>query len=166
VFTRTVPARRALQSQFRVHDIEREYVALAHGVVQAGRHETFILPDRGDGLRGSFGRYRRARGEPPAEAQRAVTHVRPVQALRGATLVECSLETGKQHQIRIHLAESGHPLVGEPVYIRDYQGPRIEAPRVMLHARRLGFRHPRTGEWLRFEAEPPEDFQATLQRLL
>jgi 23S rRNA pseudouridine1911/1915/1917 synthase len=165
VFARSVPARRALQSLFRAHDIERRYVAIAHGQVAAGRHETFILPDRGDGLRGSFGRFRRAQGEPPAEAQRAVTHVRPLEALRGATRVECRLETGKQHQIRIHLAEAGHPLVGEAVYVRDYRGPRIEAPRVMLHAAVLGFRHPGSGELVRFEQAPPDDFAATLERL-
>jgi len=165
VFTRTVPARRALQSQFRVHDIERQYLALAHGQVPEGRHETFILQDRGDGLRGSFGRYRRAHGEPPPDAQRAVTHVRPLEALAGATLVECRLETGKQHQIRIHLSESGHPLLGEAVYVRDFQGTRLEAPRPMLHAARLGFRHPTSGEWLSFEQAPPDDFQAAHAQL-
>lgn len=165
VFTRTVPARRALQGQFRAHSTERRYLALAHGQVPVGRHETFILQDRGDGLRGSFGHFRRAHGEPPPDAQRAVTHVRPLEPLRGATLVECRLETGKQHQIRIHLSESGHPLLGEGVYIRDYRGTRIEAPRPMLHAAELGFRHPVSGQWLRFEQEPPEDFQRALAAL-
>jgi 23S rRNA pseudouridine1911/1915/1917 synthase len=94
-----------------------------------------------------------------------VTHVRPIEALDGATLVECRLETGRQHQIRIHLAEAGHPLLGERVYIRDYGGPRIDAPRVMLHARSLGFVHPRSGEALAFEREAPADFADVLAAL-
>jgi 23S rRNA pseudouridine1911/1915/1917 synthase len=91
--------------------------------------------------------------------------VRPIEGLKGATLVECRLETGRQHQIRIHLAELGHPLVGERVYIRDYSGPKIEAPRTMLHARTLGFTHPRTGKRVSFEREAPEDFSRTLAAL-
>jgi 23S rRNA pseudouridine1911/1915/1917 synthase len=91
--------------------------------------------------------------------------VRPIAALKDATLIECRLETGRQHQIRIHLSELGHPVVGERVYIRDYDGPRIEAPRTMLHARVLGFVHPRTGGTVRFEREAAADFQEMLQRL-
>jgi 23S rRNA pseudouridine1911/1915/1917 synthase len=91
--------------------------------------------------------------------------VRPLERLAGATLIECQLETGRQHQIRIHLSEHGHPLLGEPVYIRDYQGPRIEAGRPMLHAAVLGFSHPRSGQSVRFELDAPEDFVQVLERL-
>ena len=80
-------------------------------------------------------------------------------------MVECRLESGRQHQIRIHLSELGHPLVGERLYIRDYVGAKIDAVRPMLHARTLGFVHPRTGERVFFEREPPQDFQATLTSL-
>jgi 23S rRNA pseudouridine1911/1915/1917 synthase len=124
-----------------------------------------LVPDRGDGLRGSHGLFRRASREPPANARHAVTHIAPLQHFARATLVECRLETGRQHQIRIHLSELGHPLVGEQVYIRDYSGPRIEAPRIMLHARTLGFVHPRTGVRVHFERDPPGDFQALLASL-
>jgi 23S rRNA pseudouridine1911/1915/1917 synthase len=89
--------------------------------------------------------------------------VRPIAALPGATLVECRLETGRQHQIRIHLSEMGHPLLGERVYIRDYEGAKIEAPRTMLHARTLGFMHPRSGQRVSFEREPPQDFRDLLE---
>jgi 23S rRNA pseudouridine1911/1915/1917 synthase len=165
VFTRTAEAKRKLAEQFRVHDIDRIYHAIAHGEVPETHVETHLLLDRGDGLRGSFGHYRRAKGDPPAESRHSVTHVRPIAALSGATLVECRLETGRQHQIRIHLYELGHPVVGERVYIRDYAGPRIEAPRTMLHARTLGFAHPRSGERVSFEREAPEDFRAMSESL-
>lgn len=87
-------------------------------------------------------------------------------ALAGvATLCAVQLETGKTHQIRIHLAESGHPLVGEPVYIRDYRGPVIAGTRLMLHAATLGFEHPITGERVALASEPPVDFAAVVDRL-
>ena len=160
VFTRSASAQKNLALQFRAHDIERVYNAIVHGAVAAQRIETFLIMDRGDGLRGSHGLFRRAKADPPKDAKRSVTHVKVLEALAGATVVECRLETGRQHQIRIHLSELGHPLVGERVYDRDYTGPVIDAPRTMLHARTLGFVHPRTGQRLSFEREPPEDFQA------
>jgi 23S rRNA pseudouridine1911/1915/1917 synthase len=165
VFTRSAAAQKALALQFRAHDIERVYNAIVHGSLGAQRIETFLIPDRGDGLRGSHGHFRRAKADPPGDAKRSVTHVTPLEALDGATVVECRLETGRQHQIRIHLSELGHPLVGERVYNRDYTGPVIDAPRTMLHARTLGFAHPRTGARLSFEQEPPEDFQRIVAAL-
>src|SRR6266542_595896 len=146
VFARTAHAKRALAAQFRAHTIDRVYHAIAHGAVAATRVETYLLLDRGDRMRGSYGHFRRPKGDAPIEGKRSITHVRPIAALTGATLVECRLETGRQHQIRIHMSELGHPLVGERVYIRDYAGARIESMRPMLHARTLGFVHPRTGE--------------------
>lgn len=167
LFTRTVAAKRHLQQQFRAHSIERRYVAIVHGIFSRARtFETDLLKDRGDGLRGSWGFFRRPNSKaPPPDAQHAVTHVQPIERLRGATLVECHLETGRQHQIRIHLAEAGHMLLGEPVYIRGFAGDRIEAPRPMLHAATLGFVHPRTEEPIRFDSDPPEDFMEVLRSL-
>ncbi len=165
VFARTAEAKRVLAAQFRAHDIERVYHAIAHGTVSEARVETHLVLDRGDGLRGSHGHFRRARGDPPADARLSVTHVRPIAALSGATLVECRLETGRQHQIRIHLSELGHPVVGDRVYVRDYAGALIEAPRTMLHARTLGFAHPRSGARVAFEREAPEDFRAMSNHL-
>jgi len=165
MFARTLDAKRILAAQFRAHDIERVYHAIAHGTVAAQRIETHLITDRGDGLRGSYGHFRRHKGGIPPDAKRSVTHVRPLAPLAGATLIECRLETGRQHQIRIHLSELGHPLVGERVYIRDYSGPKIEAARPMLHARVLGFAHPRTGRRMSFEREAPEDFRAIIESL-
>ena len=165
LFARNPHAKRVLAAQFRAHAIERVYHAIAHGMVTATRVDTQLVPDRGDGIRGSHGHFRRATGGAPPDAKRAVTFVTPLERLGRATLVECRLETGRQHQIRIHLSELGHPLVGERVYIRDFADPRLDAPRPMLHARTLGFRHPRTGQHLLFEREPPEDFAAMLESL-
>ena len=165
VFTRTAEAKRKLAVQFRDHTIDRIYHAIAHGSVPETRLESHLVMDRGDGLRGSHGHYRRAHSAAPSDARHSVTFVKPIAALRGATLVECRLETGRQHQIRIHLSEMGHPLLGERVYIRDYDGPKIDAPRTMLHARALGFEHPRSGKRISFEREAPEDFRAIVEAL-
>jgi 23S rRNA pseudouridine1911/1915/1917 synthase len=173
VFARTRAGRKGLEAQFRAHTIERRYVALVHGRAEAVVHETFLVADRGDGLRGSW----RGRN-PPKTAKRAVTKVRVEKRLQGphgeVTLISCRIETGRQHQIRIHLSEAGNPLVGETVYVRDFEqdvGPgRIEhrsigAARPMLHAASLGFRHPVNDRPLRFEDPPPDDFRALLERL-
>lgn len=167
VFARTRAGRKGLEAQFRAHTIERRYVALVHGRAEAAVYETFLVPDRGDGLRGSW----RGRN-PPKTAKRAVTKVRVEQRLQGsfgeATLISCRIETGRQHQIRIHLSEAGNPLIGETVYDRAQQGSiraRVEAGRPMLHAASLGFRHPVNDRPLRFEDAPPDDFRALLERL-
>lgn len=165
VFARNLNAKRVLSQQFRAHTVHRRYLALVHGSLIGQTYDSLLIRDRGDGLRGSWGHFRRPKGKPPEDAQRAVTHARVLERLNGATLVECQLETGRQHQIRIHLSEGGCPLVGERVYIRDYQGTPLPAPRPMLHARELGFVHPRSEETLSFKLEPPEDFLACYEAL-
>lgn len=163
VFTRTWLAKQALSAQFRAHSVLRRYVAIAHGKVRAQTIETHIMEDRGDGLRGSW-EARQRKGKPVG--QRAITHVTPLEALPGgATLIECRLETGRTHQIRIHLSEVGHPLVGERVYVRNYRLPQIPAPRLMLHAQKLGFVHPVDEREVVFERPPPPDFEEVLVRL-
>lgn len=161
VFARSIHAQRHLQEQLAEHTVIRRYLAIAHGKVEDGTYDSLLVPDRGDGIRGSWNR----RGTPPSTARQAVTFVQVKQRLRGATLVTCELETGRQHQIRIHLAEAGHPLVGETLYIRDYREPVLPAPRPMLHATVLGFRHPRGDRPMSFEDPPPADFVQVLERL-
>jgi 23S rRNA pseudouridine1911/1915/1917 synthase len=156
-FAKTKRAEIEMGAQLRAHAMEREYRCVAHGIVAPGRIESFLVADRGDGLRGSTSR--------TEQGKRAVTHVEVVRALRGATLCAIRLETGKTHQIRIHLAESGHPLVGEEVYIRDFAGPMIPSPRLMLHAATLGFAHPITGQPVRLSSELPPDFAAMMGTL-
>jgi len=159
VFTRTREAKRHLATQFREHSVERRYTAIVHGTLASARtFRSYLVENRGDGLRGSAKPGHR-------EGQLAITHVKPLRALAGATLISCELETGRTHQIRIHLSEAGFPLVGEKVYVRRFEGPRIEAPRMMLHAAELGFEHPVTFEDVHFTAPPPEDFVAVMRRL-
>jgi 23S rRNA pseudouridine1911/1915/1917 synthase len=157
MFAKSKRAERALAMQLRTHDVARLYLCVAHGRVASRTIESRLVVDRGDGLRGST--------TFPDQGKRAVTHVRALEPLRGATSCEVRLETGRTHQIRIHLAEAGHPLVGEPVYIRDYRGTPIESPRLLLHAATLGFVHPITGETIELRSEPPPDFTAVVDRL-
>jgi 23S rRNA pseudouridine1911/1915/1917 synthase len=168
VFARTRRARKILEAQFRAHTIERRYVALVHGRAEAAIHDSFLVPDRGDGLRGSW---RGSQSSPVAK--RAITKVRieeRLQAPSGAdlTLISCRIETGRQHQIRIHLAEAGNPLVGDQLYgraTREQSRDAVGATRPMLHAASLGFRHPAHDRPLRFESPLPVDFRALLDRL-
>jgi 23S rRNA pseudouridine1911/1915/1917 synthase len=163
VFARSWLAKKILASQFRAHTTDRRYLAIANGRAETRTFRTHLMANRGDGLRGSH------KGNPAGrareEGQLAVTHVEALEALRGATLVACVLETGRTHQIRIHMSESGHPIVGERVYVRGHEEALVPAPRLMLHAARLGFVHPKTGEPVHWERDPPKDFAETLERL-
>jgi 23S rRNA pseudouridine1911/1915/1917 synthase len=159
-FAKTKLAERTLQALFRAHDIERTYLCVVHGAAQDRRIESRLVDDRGDGLRGTTRR--------PNQGKRAVTHVRVVERLAETTLCEVKLETGKTHQIRIHLAEDGHPLVGERVYIRDYTArghEPIACPRLLLHAATLGFVHPITRAKISLSSPLPPDFERELARL-
>ncbi len=161
VFARTVTAERALGKQFHAHTVMRRYLTLVPGFVPPQRIESDLVRDRGDGRRGST--------DVEGLAKHAVTHVEVVERLRGYTLLACRLETGRTHQIRIHLAELGHPVCGDKVYRGKFGTPPVpdlsEAPRLMLHAAELGFKHPASGEPLHWQMAPPRDFQELLERL-
>jgi 23S rRNA pseudouridine1911/1915/1917 synthase len=161
VFTRTWLAKKALAAQFRRHSVHRRYLAIVAGSLNAPcTLRSWFVGDRGDGLRGSARAGKGAKG-----GQEAISHVEPVEALAGATLIACRLETGRTHQIRIHLSEAGHPLVGEHVYVRRFRGERLPAPRLMLHAAELGFVHPATEREVRWLQAIPEDMSEVLDRL-
>jgi len=161
VFARSVTAERHLMQQFRRHTTHRRYLAVVRGNVAAQTISTRLVRDRGDGRRGST--------RLPEVGKVAVTHVRPVERLGPYTLIECRLETGRTHQIRIHLSERGHPLCGEKVYAQPLFGAATPeesgAPRLALHAAELGFEHPVTGEPMRFEMPLPDDLSAFLDTL-
>lgn len=176
VVARTAFAREKLKVEFAAHTIDRVYEALVVGDVVARTFTTFY---------GRHPRDRKLFSSKVREGKRAVTHVSPkarfsVISRAGAsrdgapqvvaTHVECRLETGRTHQIRVHLADAGHSLLGDAMYGSTPKDPQVAAiaralGRQALHARRLGFRHPRTGAPLVFESEPPEDFRKALEAL-
>jgi 23S rRNA pseudouridine1911/1915/1917 synthase len=160
VFARTPEAERDLGRQFRAHSTERLYLALVRGKARSARIESWLVRDRGDGRRGSGA---------AGSGQHAVTHVRLVEELGDFSLVECRLETGRTHQVRIHLGEAGTPLCGERVYDRPVHGrPAADgsgATRVMLHAVTLGFTHPGTGRRVQWTCSLPPDMEDLRRRL-
>ncbi|HEY6065607.1 MAG TPA: RluA family pseudouridine synthase [Thermoanaerobaculia bacterium] len=159
VFARTRDVLRNLQEKFRAHRIEREYLAIVEGDVRApGVFDAPLVADRGDRRRGV--------ARPGEPGRRALTRYRPIERFGKATLVSVRLETGRTHQIRVHFAEAGHPVLGDPVYRpRHAPPPPLDAPRQMLHARSLGFAHPKTAESVRAESPIPPDFTEVLEEL-
>jgi 23S rRNA pseudouridine1911/1915/1917 synthase len=161
VFARTIEAERHLGKQFRAHMIERVYRGLVRGQAKTERIESWLVRDRGDGRRGS--------SATPDNGQRAVTHVRVLEELGDYTLVECRLETGRTHQVRIHLGEAGTPLCGERIYDRPLNGKPLPdgsgMKRVALHAALLGFEHPATHERMRWNSNLPNDMADLIKRL-
>ncbi|MCC5893070.1 RluA family pseudouridine synthase [Exiguobacterium sp.] len=148
-------AHESLARQLKDRTIKREYTALVHGEVfhELGTIEAPIGRDTNDRQRMTV---------TDRNAKEAVTHFRLLERYKDFTLVECKLETGRTHQIRVHMRYIGHPLAGDPKY-----GPRrtIELNGQALHAATLGFHHPRTDEWLEFVAPLPADFEAELAKL-
>jgi 23S rRNA pseudouridine1911/1915/1917 synthase len=157
-------AHQALSAQFAAHSVERIYRALVVGSPPGeGRFEAPIGRDPRDRKRFAVA--------PEGKGKHAITHWRVVESLGPFALLDVELETGRTHQIRVHMAAQGWPLMGDPVY-----GPR-RAPRVlrdagiswpsrqMLHAGVLGFDHPASGERMRFTSPLPTDMEELLQRL-
>jgi 23S rRNA pseudouridine1911/1915/1917 synthase len=157
VFARTTIAKRHLKQQFRFHTNHRSYLALALGQVDAGTIQTRLVADSGKGRRGSTVR--------AGVGQIATTHVEVVERFARATLVRCRLETGRTHQIRIHLAESGHPLLGERIYGKRPADQSPSVGRLMLHAAELGLTHPTREARLDFVSELPSDFLHAIAQL-
>ncbi len=147
-------AHRSLAAQLKAKTNEREYVALVHGVIKE---------DRGT-IDAPLGRSRKDRKKQAvvADGRHAVTHFKVLKRYRHYTLVSCRLETGRTHQIRVHMKYIGHPLAGDPLY-----GPRKTLPGhgQYLHARLLGFKHPRTGKQMTFTAPLPDYFRRMLDKL-
>jgi len=158
VLARTPEAETHLGKQFRAHSTGRRYLALVRGQAKDARIESRLVADRGDGRRGSG-----------SDGQIAVTHVRVVETLGDFTLVECELETGRTHQVRIHLGEAGTPLCGERIYDRPLHGKPMPdasgAARPMLHAAYLAFDHPTTGKRMEWTAKMPEDIYELVKKM-
>ncbi|KXU99678.1 pseudouridine synthase [Gluconobacter potus] len=170
VVAKTAMVHNALSEAFAARDIDRAYLALAWG----------LLPAEGE-FDGNIGRDKRDRKRMAvvgSGGKVALTRFKLIEPFQAAvSLIECRLATGRTHQIRVHLSNAGHPLLGDPVYLRripaaarglsqDAKKAALDFPRQALHATRLGFIHPRTKKQLSFETAPPEDFQTLKKRLI
>lgn len=170
VAAKTDAAHTVLTGMFAARDIERAYLAIAWGAMRQGSGEI-------EGAIGRSPRNRKKMAVVSRGGKPALTRWSLREAFGSlASLVECRLATGRTHQIRVHLAHAGHPLIGDPLYGRKPKSPRepgMQAgwqaatgfPRQALHAAVLGFRHPVTGEMLSLQADPPADFASLLATL-
>jgi RluA family pseudouridine synthase len=147
VFAKNTHVRDQLQKIFASHDIERVYVAIVHGKLResSGTFRSFLAED------GAL----RVRSVGPSEGKEAITHYRTTASGRRYSILEVTLETGRRNQIRVQLAEAGHPVVGDRMYGK---GREDDFDRLALHARTLGFVHPKSGERMSFSADVPRAF--------
>jgi len=153
----------SLAQQFHDRHVEKEYVALVWGVVQAGRRIDLPIGRDPNDRQKMSARARRARS--------AVTRITSAKHLRGVTLCEVAIHTGRTHQIRVHLSAIGHPIVGDATYggvkarVAQDLRPVLRLERPFLHASRLAFTHPTDGRAMTFDAPLPEDLQSILDQL-
>ena len=162
VVAKTPLAHERLVESFQRHDLDRRYLAIV-----VGRPPAAITYDT---LHARHPVDRKKYTSRTDRGRRAVTHLESLESLRGASLVRCRLETGRTHQIRVHLAEHGHPVLGDPLYGRSIGDPALRRlahalGRQALHAAVLAFDHPIRKSPLYFETEPPADFQRALEDL-
>jgi 23S rRNA pseudouridine1911/1915/1917 synthase len=151
VLAKTFENKERLQNQFKDHSAGRRYIAVVEGQVRQDQFTIRSYLAENAALRVYSTRKSSA-------GRLAITHVRVIRASSKATLVEVRLETGRKHQVRVHLAGCGHPIVGDKVYGSGYNPLR----RLALHAAELGFRHPVTGRMVHFEAPCPKSFRTCM----
>ncbi|MCM6819681.1 RluA family pseudouridine synthase [Pediococcus pentosaceus] len=144
----------SLSAQLKAKTNQRKYLAIVHG----------NFKEEAGTINAPIGRSKKDRKKMAIveDGRPAVSHFKVLERFTDYTLIECELETGRTHQIRVHLKYIGHPVAGDPLY-----GPRntLKGNGQFLHAKLLGFKHPRTGEELVFEVDPPQIFQDTLSKL-
>ncbi|MDM5297856.1 RluA family pseudouridine synthase [Bacillus pumilus] len=148
-------AHESLVNQLVAKTVTRKYTAVVHGIIQ---HDTGTI----DAPIGRDKKDRQSMTVTKENAKQAVTHFDVMERFKEFTVVECRLETGRTHQIRVHMKYIGYPLAGDPKY-----GPRktVDFNGQLLHAGVLGFDHPRTGEYIEFSAPIPQDMQAFIDSL-
>lgn len=146
----------SIAQQLKEHTITRVYHAICFGEIseEEGTVDTLLARDVND---------RKKMAVVSAGGRRAVTHYKVLKRYDGYTYVECRLETGRTHQIRVHMTSLGYPLLGDTVYTRRKQPFRLDGQ--TLHAKTIGFCHPRTGEYMEFDAPLPEYFEKLLRTL-
>jgi len=166
VVAKSDAAHEGLARQFADHSIERSYLAVCGGHPRPAEGTISTRVGRSDSNRKKMA----VLPDSAARGKHAVTHYRTLRTLNHAALIECRLETGRTHQVRVHLASIGHPLLGDPAYGRDPAPLRpllkeLGFHRQALHAASLGFVHPVTGERLAFRAELPADMAELIDRI-
>ncbi|MCL2782439.1 MAG: RluA family pseudouridine synthase [Propionibacteriaceae bacterium] len=158
VVTRSEAAYSALKQQFRAHTVEKVYTT----VVQGHPDPPVGTIDAPIG-RASSNQWRFAVRD---DGRRSVTHYETIELMRGAAALRIRLETGRTHQIRVHMAALRHPVVGDPLYGCDpVLAARLGLERQWLHAVQLGFVHPATSQWVQFTSEPADDLRRALDLL-
>ena len=161
VFARNEEAQTKVIHQFAQHDAVRKYFALVPGKLKDQTVRSQLIRDRGDGLRGST--------EDLTIGEHAVTHFKTIQQIAGFSELECTLETGRTNQIRIHLAELGHPICGDIKYRGKFGKPKIRdrsgIGRLALHAAQLCFVHPTKDIEMKFETNWPKQMRAFLKKV-
>jgi 23S rRNA pseudouridine1911/1915/1917 synthase len=157
VVAKTLRAHTDLVRQLQARTVKREYLALVYGEVDhAGTVDAPLARDP----------FNRTKRTVHTMGKQAVTHYDVVERFPGVTLLRCKLETGRTHQIRVHMQHIGHPLVGDTVYSASRRSHlKIPFPRQALHAERLGLIHPVTQEFMQWECPLPPDFASLLQAL-
>jgi len=162
VVAKTPLAHERLVDMFQTHQLERSYLAIARGrPPERITFDTFHARHRTN---------RKKFTSKCTRGKRAITHLESLELLHASALVRCHLETGRTHQIRVHLADAGYPVIGDPLYGKSIGDPLLrEVSRTLgrqaLHAAVVGFDHPISGEPMRFETKPPSDFAAALVAL-
>ena len=148
-------AHNKLSDQLKEHTVKREYYALVEGRIKAdtGTIDRPLARSKRDRLKISI----------TEDGKRAVTHFEVIERFKNTTLVKCVLETGRTHQIRVHMTSIGYPLVGDPVY--GFKKGKFKCEGQMLHAKTLGFIHPRTNEYIEFTSELPENYKILIENL-
>lgn len=148
-------AHNSLAAQLKDHSMKRTYYAIVEGVIKE---------DEGT-IRTNIGRHpiERIKMAVVKEGKEAITNYKVIERFKNNTLVECRLETGRTHQIRVHMAHLHHPLVGDQVY--GYKKQRFKLKGQALHAKNLGFIHPSKGEYVEFDSELPQYFEEVLDKL-
>lgn len=144
-----------LSEQLKDHSMKREYYALVEGRIKkdSGTIDKPLARSKRDRLKIAI----------TEDGKRAVTHYSVIERFKNSTLVKCVLETGRTHQIRVHMSSIGYPLVGDPLY--GFKKQKFKDDGQMLHAKVLGFIHPRTGEYMEFSSELPENYKKLLENL-